>query len=115
MAKILVLSKDDYLLREGEESDEMYYLNRGLMTVYKRVGDSEKQIAIIKQGELVGEMLFLDGEARCASVKAAQDCELFVIPHSKIREIEKTLPNWYSKLVQTLLERLRKANSSVRI
>lgn len=107
--------KDDFLIREGDESTEMFYLQSGTMNVFKRIGDQEKQIGTIYPGEVVGEMSFLDKSPRCASVKAITDCELVSVPSEKFEKMFKDLPLWYRALVNTLLDRLRKANARIRI
>lgn len=112
---LLKLAAEDYLMREGEESNEMYYLASGTMAVFKRKGDKENQIGTIYSGELVGEMSFIDGEPRSASVKAIGDCELTVIPKEKLKSYLDGQPKWYRAMVQTLLDRLRRANQRVRI
>jgi len=112
---LLKLTAEEYLMREGEESNEMYYLASGTMGVFKRKGDREQQIGTIYSGELVGEMSFLDSEPRSATVKAIGDCELTVIPKEKLKTFLDSQPKWYRALVQTLLDRLRRANQRVRI
>lgn len=114
-AEVVKLSPDHYLMREGEESNEMYYLASGTLAVFKRKGDTEKQIGTIYKGELVGEMSFLDNEPRSASVKAIGECELHVIPKAKLEDYLKAQPKWHSTLVRTLIERLRTANNRVRV
>ena len=111
----LKLNAEEYLMREGEDSNEMYYLASGTMAVFQRKGDSERQIATIYSGELVGEMSFLDSEPRSATVKAIGDCELTVIPREKLQAYLNSQPKWYRALVQILIDRLRRANKRVRI
>jgi len=114
-ADTLELAAGEFLVREGEDSTQMYFLQTGSMSVIKRSEDQEKQIGTIYAGEVVGEMSFLDNEPRCASVKAINDCQLVIIPPAKFEKMFQDLPVWYKALVNTLLERLRKANSRVRI
>lgn len=114
-ADTIKLSSEEYLMREGEESHEMYYLSAGTLAVYKRKGDAEQQIGTIYAGELVGEMSFLDEMPRSASVRSIGECELTVIPKEKMQKYLSSQPNWYRALVQTLLDRLRRANRRVRI
>ncbi len=109
------LMPGDYLLREGEESFEMYYLQSGTLAVLKRKGDKEHQIGMIIEGELVGEMSFLDKEPRSASVKAITESVLVVVPHEKLQDTLDNLPKWFTALNHTLLDRLRKANARIRI
>lgn len=115
MSDVVEKSAGEYVMREGEESTTMYFVQSGSLAVYKVKGNVEQQIGTIYAGELVGEMSFLDKEPRCATVKAISDCSLLVIPSVKFEKIFNELPKWYKALVNTLLGRLRKANSRVRI
>jgi CRP-like cAMP-binding protein len=113
--KPLTLKKDDFLIHEGDKSTQMYYLVKGTLGVYKRKGDGLTQIGNVLEGEIVGEMSFLDEAPRSASVKALVDCELVEIPHEKFDAFFKTLPVWYQALIHTLLDRLRRANARIRV
>ncbi|MCO4793060.1 MAG: cyclic nucleotide-binding domain-containing protein [Bacteriovoracaceae bacterium] len=115
MSDKISLKPEEFLLREGEESTTMYFLQSGTLAVLKRQGDVEKQIGTIYSGEVVGEMSFLDKQPRSASIKAMTDSELVVIPSEKFEKIFKDQPTWYKALINTLLERLRKANARVRV
>jgi CRP-like cAMP-binding protein len=115
MAELININKDDFLMREGEESCEMYYLKTGLLGVYKLKGSIEQQIGTIYAGELVGEMSFLDNEPRCATIRALDDCELSVIPRDKMDQYLAKQPSWLKALHGTLVDRLRKANQRIRV
>ena len=114
-AEVIYLQPDEVLLREGEESSVMYYLNQGSLSVFKRKGSAEQQIGTIYSGELVGEMSFLDKQPRSATVKAITECELVIIKGDKLEELLDKLPKWYRVLLVTLTERLRKANARIKI
>jgi CRP-like cAMP-binding protein len=111
----VMLNPGDVLLYEGQESTEMYYVQSGTLAVLKRKGDKENQIGTIITGELVGEMSFLDKKPRSATVKAMTESVLIVIPHEMLESTLGNLPKWFTALLHTLLERLRKANSRIRI
>jgi CRP/FNR family cyclic AMP-dependent transcriptional regulator len=115
MAGQLKLSANETLLREGEHSNCMYWVQSGQLVVTKKRGMEEVIIGHIYSGELVGEISFLDSEPRSATVKALNDCELIVIPQETIDGIFKTQPKWLEILVKTLAERLRKANARIKI
>ncbi len=115
MSDLVKLIANQYLIREGEESTEMYYLQSGTLAVFKRKGDQEFQIGSIISGELVGELSFLDKNPRSASVKAMGDCVLVVVPLAKLEHTLSTMPKWFSALINTLVDRLRKANARVRV
>lgn len=115
MSESITLKPGEYLLYEGEESSEMYYLQSGTLAVFKRKGDKEHQIGTIISGELVGEMSFLDKHPRSASVKAMTDSVLIIVPHEKLEATLNGLPKWFTALLHTLLDRLRKANARIKI
>lgn len=111
----IAVKAGEYLIREAEASDAMYFLQKGSMAVMKRTGAREGQIGTIYAGELVGEMSFLDQLPRSASVKAITNCTVIEIPHEKFNTFLNRLPKWYRSLINTLLDRLRKANSRLKI
>lgn len=115
MAETFKVKKDDYLIREGQESTEMYYIQSGTLAVFKRKGIAEQQIGTVYSGELVGEMSFFDEEPRCASVKALSDCEVTAIPRDKLNMAMSKMPSWQTALITTLVSRLRKANTKIRV
>jgi CRP-like cAMP-binding protein len=115
MSETVKLNSNDYLMHEGEESKEMYYLQSGNLAVFKRKGDHEHQIGSIMAGELVGEMSFLDGHPRSATIKAISESVLVVVPREKFEQMLAAQPKWFKALLNTLLERLRKANARVKI
>jgi CRP-like cAMP-binding protein len=93
----------------------MYWLQKGQLVVTKRRLNEDVILGYIFEGELVGEISFLDDEVRSASVKAIVDSELIEIPQEAIDNIFKTQPKWLEILVKTLAERLRKANSRIKV
>jgi CRP-like cAMP-binding protein len=115
MSESIKLAANEYLMHEGEESMEMYYVQSGNLAVFKKKGDHLQQIGTIMAGELVGEMSFLDGHPRSATVKAISDSELVIVPHAKFTQMIDAHPKWFRALLNTLLDRLRKANARVKI
>lgn len=115
MAKIIHLIPNQILIKEGELSDSMYWVQRGQLKVTKRRGNEDIVLGEVTTGELVGEISFLDQDARSATVQAVTDCELIEIPQESIDNIFKTQPKWLEILIKTLAERLRRANARIKI
>lgn len=113
--KNVKIPAEQYLMREGEESTEMYFLTKGQLAVYKVQNSQEVKIGDIFQGEIVGEMSFLDKAPRSASVKAVVDCELVIIKSEIMESVHNLQPKWYRAFVNTLLDRLRRANSRIKV
>ena len=115
MADVRRILKGQYLIREKDESTEMFFVKEGTFGIFKIKGDAEVQIESIYSGEIVGEMSFLDEAPRSASVKALIDSEVVVVPRQKFDEFMKSLPPWFTAMIHTLTERLRKANARIRV
>lgn len=112
---ILHLPPNKILLNEGENSHNMYWVQKGQLIVTKKRGSEEVVLGHIYSGELVGEISFLDSEARSATVKAVTECELVEIPQEAFEKVFANQPKWLEVLVKTLAERLRKANARIKI
>lgn len=115
MANKVMLNVNQTLLREGDHSNSMYWVQSGQLVVTKKRGNEEIVLGHIYSGELVGEISFLDQEPRSATVRAVTDCDLIEIPQDAIDGIYSTQPKWLEILVRTLAERLRKTNARVKV
>ena len=107
------LEPNDILVREGESSNCMYWLQNGKLVVSHKKEGQDVVLCFISSGELVGELSYLDGARRSATVKAVEPSDLVLIPHETIDEVFKSQPKWLEILFKTLAERLRKANNRV--
>jgi CRP/FNR family transcriptional regulator, cyclic AMP receptor protein len=110
MSEKITLLENEYIIKEGEPSTEMYFLIQGKLGVTKVIDGTEKNIGSIDKGQLVGEMSFLDKKTRSASVKAIEKSELLIIPLEKFEKVLEELPDWVRTLQSTLIGRLRKAD-----
>lgn len=115
MSNIIKLTPNEILMREGDKSSSLYWVKSGQLVVLKKKDLEEIVLGHIVSGELVGELSFLDDEPRSATVKAVFPTELVEIPRETFDNIFSSQPKWLEILVKTLAERLRKANSRIRV
>lgn len=113
--KVKILKSGDILLRQGEDSRCMYWVQKGQLRVEKNRVSGDVLLGHVYENELVGEISFLDKEKRSATVIAETDCEVVEIPEDKFQEIVEAAPVWTQVLIKTLAERLRKANARIKI
>lgn len=111
----ILLKEGDTLIQEGATSNNMYWLQSGQLVVAKMKGTHAVELGHIYSGELVGEMSFLDGKPRSASVRAVTECELIEIPREAFEKVFSDQPIWFQGLVKTLTDRLRKTSAKVRV
>jgi CRP/FNR family cyclic AMP-dependent transcriptional regulator len=70
------------VIKEGEEGDSLYILNKGTVSVHKKtLHDDSYTMVTLKDDEdvIFGELALLDEARRSATVKANTDCEFLVI------------------------------------
>ncbi|MCO4753935.1 MAG: cyclic nucleotide-binding domain-containing protein [Bacteriovoracaceae bacterium] len=110
-----LIPKGDYLITEGGgKSQEMYWVLSGKFIITKLNKENQNVvIGEVNQGELLGELSFLDSLPRSASVKASEDCEVLVIPHRKFMDVLDSQPRWFRSLLTTLSHRLRDADQRI--
>lgn len=98
------------LIHEGEQIDALYIILEGSMAVLVEALGGE-EIAELSQGEVVGEMSFVDARPPSATVKALEDSIVWAIPRIQLRA--KLLQDvgfasrFYQALATLLSDRLR--------
>lgn len=82
----ITLKQGEVLFEEGEASNEIYLIRRGGVEICKSgsSGQDSFVIAQIREGEVFGELAFLDGSPRSAMVRASDDTELVVIEKKQL-------------------------------
>ncbi len=112
--KIQIASGESLIAEGDENNNSMYWVVSGSFAVYKSNDLSELvEIGMINKGELVGEMSFLDNEARSATVMAIENSEVLEIPSGKFQSVIDDQPRWFKSLLRTLSSRLRDANVKI--
>jgi CRP/FNR family cyclic AMP-dependent transcriptional regulator len=107
----MFLKKGDILIKEGDRSNQLYWLMKGQLGVYSNVQGLEAHLNTIEPGELVGELAFLDQKPRSATVKALEESQLLVLEYSEFQEMLKAQPKWMKKLLITLTSKVRKLST----
>ena len=82
------------------------YLCFIVASISKVVDGKEVTLALLKQGDMFGEMALLEHKPRSASAIAHTDCRLMVVNRSNFDQMVSTQPQLISKLTTTLAERL---------
>ena len=77
----------DWLLREGDEADDLYVVVRGRLRVVARSGGEERTLRVLGPGASIGELALLTGAPRSASVQAVRDSTLLRLPRGPFVEL----------------------------
>ena len=72
-----------------------------------------KVLAHLKAGDFRGEMSLINGKPRSAAVIAESPCNLLVVDARSFGELLETVPGLQRKILLTLSQRLRDADSAL--
>jgi CRP/FNR family transcriptional regulator, cyclic AMP receptor protein len=107
-ATTVQLDRNDTLFNEGDEADDLYVLLSGRVAIAKRSPDGrESLVALMKPGDLFGEMPLFDDERRSASVRALERSEVARVPFDAVRAELEARPGLLWDVVAIFAARLR--------
>jgi hypothetical protein len=101
--KPMVFLPDDYLIRQGEYGDCMYFLSVGDVEVL--VGGT--RVALLDHGSPFGETALLQGEKRMASIRALSYCEVYRLSKVDFDQLRDRYPDFDAQVKQVVATRLR--------
>ena len=101
--------KGSTIICAGEDSDSIYYITNGSVTVLIE-NDSGREIivAYLNKGDFFGEMALFGEGTRTARVKAKTDCNVAELGYSKFVELGKQDSGMLFELTSQLVDRLGK-------
>lgn len=112
-ADIINLDAGDHLFHEGEQSDAIYILKSGELQVYKKIAGESKELAIINQQQMIGEMALIDHSLRSASIKAIAPSQILKLHLGDIEKYVEEQPFWMRMFIHTLTSRIRESNQKL--
>ncbi len=101
------------LITENESSRKLYVIISGKARVFKSYIGQKITLAILGEGEIFGEMSFIDARPRSASVEAVTDMKLMVIDGDKGDDQIKNLPSWVWTIFRTVFHRFREMDRKI--
>lgn len=94
------------IIKEGEESDDIYMVYSGSCYVVKLIEDSYKVLNIIHKGELFGEMAVFDEKLRSATIIAKEETVCLKFPKDSFIEVFRVHPRWIDKILGEMSSRI---------
>jgi len=104
------LEEGDTLMHAGEYGDCIYYISSGEYTVYHQ----NNPVGFITPADIfVGEMAFLLGNTRSATVVAKTAGQVIKIPRKKFVDVIKKYPQYSIFLLKVLAQKLVRSNEKM--
>lgn len=108
----------EILFNEGDHSDSLFIIQKGQVRLYKPKGKGYIELAVLRTGEVIGEMAYFDedgsGRRRSCSAAALTGVDVIEISFTAFGKTMQSLNPWFKTIINTLVTRLKKTNSRVK-
>ena len=113
--EISTYSTKQLIIREGDPSNDLYYIINGSVTVViEDTKGNEIVLAYLNPGEFFGEIgMFGDENSRTASVRAKPKSEIASISYEKLQNLTEIFPDLIFLIASQLAIRLRRTSRKV--
>lgn len=104
-----IISKKDFrsgetVFTETQDGQSLYVIRRGEVKACRKAPDGELfTLTTMKEGEIFGEMSFLDGRPRSATVVAVTDIETYVMEKNDFEALVDEHPRITYKLLKNIV------------
>ncbi|MCL2128929.1 MAG: cyclic nucleotide-binding domain-containing protein [Treponema sp.] len=101
-----VYPKNSMLVAEGEPGNELFIIQKGSVKIAKILDENEVLLAVLKAGDIFGEMALLENKPRAASAVAYEDCQVLAVNRANFERMISTQPQLIARLTTLLSERI---------
>lgn len=112
------LKAGEVLFNEGDFADSLFIIQKGQIRLYKPKGKGFIELAVLRSGEVIGEMAYFDedgsGRKRSCSASAVSSVEVIEISFAAFGKTMQSLNPWFKTIINTLVTRLRKTNLRIK-
>jgi hypothetical protein len=102
------------ILREGEGGSSVYVITRGSVRVFTTVHGRNVDLAVLRTSDFFGEIAFLTGRPRTATVEAMEETDLLELPEEELIDLIAKRPRvrdvmmrFYEERVQSTIEKVK--------
>ncbi|HUX11699.1 MAG TPA: cyclic nucleotide-binding domain-containing protein [Spirochaetia bacterium] len=98
--------KDNMIFTESMPGKELYIIQKGSVKISKIVNDTEVLLAVLKAGDIFGEMSLIENKPRSASAIAYEDATLLAVNKENFSRMVTSQPQIIARLTTLLAERI---------
>jgi CRP-like cAMP-binding protein len=93
-----------FLIEEGQKDDALHVLTSGHMEVVSHTGKGEYVgLHILREGDILGEMGFIDGVEHSAGLRAMGNCELIRLDRTSFESLLDKDPDLVYKVMRAII------------
>jgi len=96
------LSDGDFLIEDGGSDDSLHVILDGKVEVVKRSGGDYASLAVLREGELAGELSFIDGTPHTVGLRALCDTHVLSLTRPAFEGIIDSHPQLVYKVMRAV-------------
>lgn len=96
------LADGDFLIEDGGSDDSLHVILDGKVEVVKRAGGDYASLAVLREGELAGELSFIDGTPHTVGLRALCDTHVLSLPRPAFEGIIDSHPQLVYKVMRAV-------------
>lgn len=109
--KLVRFKKNETLCRQGDENREMYIIRAGKVQIMMKKGEKLIPLTVLGKGSYVGEMSFLAGIPRTATVIAKEPVVASVVTPDVLQNDSLSIEDWAYNIARVLVRRIQKTTN----
>ncbi|MGB5605089.1 MAG: cyclic nucleotide-binding domain-containing protein [Gammaproteobacteria bacterium] len=99
----------EFLIKEGQKDDAIHIITMGNMEAVTQTGGGGwVSLQILREGDMVGEMGFIDGIEHSASLRAMGNCELIRLERENFEALLQKDPDLVYKVMRALMREVHR-------
>lgn len=100
-------NKESMVFCECQSGGELYIIQKGHVKISKIVDNNEVLLAVLKEGDMFGEMALLENKPRSATaITTEEPCQLLAVNRQNFNQMVATQPQLVARLTTTLADRI---------
>ncbi len=97
------LADNDFLIKDGTTDDSLHVILAGKVEVVKRTGDDDfASLAVLREGDLAGELSFIDGTPHTVGLRALCDTHVLTLTRDAFETIVESHPRLIYKVMRAV-------------
>jgi len=101
---VMGLKGNQFLIEEGQVDDSLYVIISGhLEVLVKSTGGDFVTLHLLREGEMAGELGFLDGRPHSASLRAVGNCTAICLTRNDLESFVEADPNLMYKVMRAII------------
>lgn len=112
--KSKIFQPGEVVILEGESDRDIYILSEGVLEASIKEDSGQIVVSEMHPPEIIGEISFLDGSPRNATVRAKTKSLVYYLRYDEVSRELAEIPGWFKLILQTLTKRMKASGQKIK-